>query len=190
MSAVQATDVTVEKKRMHARLRSIQDTIATEAQTAEAARRAHVLLERQHAKVQQELLQERQARQRAEQVMLEMHLRGAPPGAKIKDQKLPGAKVRHTHAVLQFYNLAKPCSRQVSAVNALLRQRRDALECLMLPSKQPVHDQSKPCAEGERVHRWSSGPHPHHVAVMVMRKRTWFGMRNAAASLFTASAHP
>ena len=80
---------------MHARLRSIQDTIATEAQTAEAVQRAHVLLEQQHAKVQQELLQERQARQRAEHVMLEMHLRRAPPPVQRYDTRTQYCKYKY-----------------------------------------------------------------------------------------------
>jgi hypothetical protein len=64
-----------DKARIEAKLLAIQQNVLAEAQAAESARRERTLLERQLAKAQSELAAEREARLRAEQVMLEMQAR-------------------------------------------------------------------------------------------------------------------
>ena len=64
-----------EQQKMRDKLAAIKERVAAEAEAAEEARRAHGLLERQVAKLSQELAQEKEARLRAEKVMVEMQSR-------------------------------------------------------------------------------------------------------------------
>ena len=77
VSCAQATDLTAQKQQMAQRLTAVQQKVFAEAQAAAAAKAERGELQRQLDKVQKELAEEREGRQRAERVMLEMQSRQA-----------------------------------------------------------------------------------------------------------------